>query len=51
MDSLNQLAKQYAEGTLEYSEYKRKRTVLLKNIECGKRKLKNHQASATKKNN
>ena len=34
-DTLNDLAKQYSEGKIVYKEYKRRRTILLKNIAKG----------------
>lgn len=37
--SLNKLAKKYSEGKLEYAEYKRLRTILLKDIVSGKYKI------------
>ena len=38
--TLNELAKKYSEGKLEYSEYKRLRTLLLKDVISGKYKIK-----------
>ncbi len=37
--SLNELAKKYSEGKLQYDEYKRLRTILLKDIVSGKHKI------------